>query len=44
VDGIETHVAWPADAHEGVQIGPVVVQHGTYGMYEFGDIQYLAFE
>jgi hypothetical protein len=41
VDGVKAHVTGPADAHEGVQVGAVVVEHRAGGMHKFRNIQYL---
>ena len=41
---VEAHVAGPADAHKGVEIGPVVVQHRPRGVDHLRNIQYLALE
>ena len=44
VDRVKAHVARAADAHEGVQIGPVIVQHRSARVYHFRYIEYLPFE
>ncbi len=44
VHRVETHVTRPADAHECVQVGSVVVEHRSGGVDHLGYIQYLSLE
>jgi hypothetical protein len=44
VHGVETHVARPADAHEGIEVGSVVVEERPGCMHHLGYIQYLSLE
>ena len=44
VHRVEAHIARPADAHEGVEVGAVVVQHRTGRVHHFRYIQDLPLE
>ena len=38
VHDVEAHVAWPRQAHHGVEVGAVVVEGGPYPVDDLGDL------
>src|SRR5579875_3555702 len=44
MDGVEAHVAWPADAHQRVEVGTVVVELRPDLVDQLGDLENVALE